>query len=555
MNSIIIKDLNLGGQSDSMFQGQSNSVAELSGFDLHSEPGIIKSNQKLSKESGVIIDDLVKKILPCSDGNTYLFGSNNGKIWKRTSAGVYSLLYTASPGAGAVGILDAAEYQGYIYYAMQSRLGRVAVGAPTDWSTRNDSWATFTNTDVDFHPMQEVNQVLYIGDRNYVAQVDAGTFSANALDIKTPLRIKSLGSILTDLLIGTFVNVNNAITEILRWNTWSDSFSVSDKIPEIGVNSFLKTDNYVLANAGTKGNFYSYNGSELENFKKIQGDWTGTKQAYIHSNASCNLFGIPLFGFSNVSGNPIKQGVYSLGGYDRNYPKVINLEWLISNGRYSDIDIGSIDLIGTQLVVSWKSSGTVTMAIADPCVVVWVGHAQITGTPIMFTTTGALPTGITASTYYYIRVIDTNTFHLYDTYAHAIAGGATGRVVTSGTQSGVHTCANYGVDYLDNTAKVTNAYFITRVVNISRNEKKTFSGLVAYISLLNDSSIKMYYKVNYNADWTEATTVIDTLRRTVYAKEAFPEANTLQIKVESNAATGANVNVAPEIESLELNFD
>jgi hypothetical protein len=67
--------------------------------------------------------------------------------------------------------------------------------------------------------MQEVNQVLYIGDRNYVAQVDAGTFSANALDIKTPLRIKSLGKILTDLLVGTFVNVYNAITEILRWNT------------------------------------------------------------------------------------------------------------------------------------------------------------------------------------------------------------------------------------------------------------------------------------------------------------------------------------------------
>jgi len=38
------------------------------------------------------------------------------------------------------------------------------------------------------------------------------------------------------------------------------------------------------------------------------------------------MFGLPLFGFSNISGNPTTQAVYSLGGYDRNYPKVLNLE-------------------------------------------------------------------------------------------------------------------------------------------------------------------------------------------------------------------------------------
>jgi hypothetical protein len=118
----------------------------------------------------------------------------------------------------------------------------------------------------------------------------------------------------------------------------------------------------------------------------------------------------------------------------------------------------------------------------------------------MFTTTGALPTGITASTYYYIRVIDANTFHLYDTSAHAITGGTTGRVITTGSQSGVHTCANYGVDYLDSTAKVVNAYFSTREINIARNDSKSFSCYVAYRSLPNDSSIKIYYKVNYATD-------------------------------------------------------
>src|ERR1035437_6881564 len=368
MNQIQIKDINLGGIADSMFQGQKNSVAEMVSFDIHSEPGIMKHNQKLTKESGATVDDLVKRILPCSDGFTYLFGSTNGKVWKRTSAGVYTLEATVAPGAGAVGIIDAWEYQGYIYYSMQSRLGRVAVGAPTAWAGKDDNWKTFLNTDADFHPMFEVNMVLYIGDGHNLAQVDAGVFSETAtaaLDIEVPLRIKSLGKILTDILIGTFVNVYRVATQILRWNTWSVIFSVSDDIPEIGINCFLRTDNFVLVNAGTKGSFYLYNGSQLDNYKRIPGDWTGTKEGYMHPNASCNMFGLPLFGLSNVSGNPAPQGVYSLGGYDRNYPKVLNLEWLISTGNSSGIDIGAIELAGTTLLESRKDTTTGTVYGVD----------------------------------------------------------------------------------------------------------------------------------------------------------------------------------------------
>jgi hypothetical protein len=525
------------------------------GFDIHSEPGILKHNQKLTKESGVLIDDLVKTILPCSDGNTFLFGSTSGKVWQRTSSGVYSLLVTVAPAAGALGILDGYEYQGYIYYTMQSRLGRVAVGAPTNWATRDDNWQTFANTDASFHPLNEQNQVLYIGDGKDLAQVDAGVYSASALDLASPYRIKALGKILTDILIGTFVNAYRVATAIFRWNTWStDSYQSSDDIPEIGINCFLRTDNFVLVNAGTKGNFYLYNGSQLDNYKRIPGDWTGSKEAVIFPNASVNKFGLPLFGLSNVSGNPAKQGIYSMGGYDRNYPKVINLEWLISNGRYEGVDIGATEMVGTLLLVGWKTSGIVTISIANPGVLTWTAHGQADGTPIMFTTTGALPTGITASTYYYLRSVTVDTCWLYDTAAHAITGGTTGRITTSGTQSGVHTCANYGIDALDSTAKVVQAYFSTRVINIARNDSKTLSGYVAYRSLPTDSSIKVYYKNNYATSWVEITTVVDTIRKTVYLKEAFPEANTLEIKVESNAST-SSVNEAPEIEMAEFNFE
>lgn len=98
----------------------------------------------------------------------------------------------------------------------------------------------------------------------------------------------------------------------------------------------------------------------------------------------------------------------------------------------------------TTLSAAAPAGGTATMTIADPCVVTFTAHTFSDGQPVTFYTAGALPTGITANTViYYARPSDTatpaNQFWLYDTRAHALAGGATGRVATSGTQSGTHT--------------------------------------------------------------------------------------------------------------------
>jgi len=80
-------------------------------------------------------------------------------------------------------------------------------------------------------------------------------------------------------------------------------------------------------------------------------------------------------------------------------------------------------------------SSTVTISIASPGVVSWTAHGFSAGTPIQFSTTGALPTGITAGTTYYVSTTNlfTNSFCI-----SSIADGS-GAINTSGTQSGVHT--------------------------------------------------------------------------------------------------------------------
>jgi hypothetical protein len=79
-------------------------------------------------------------------------------------------------------------------------------------------------------------------------------------------------------------------------------------------------------------------------------------------------------------------------------------------------------------------SATVTMTIATPGVVTWTAHGLAAGDAVKFTTTGALPTGITAGTTYYVisAGLTANTFRV-----SATVGGAA--INTTGSQSGVHT--------------------------------------------------------------------------------------------------------------------
>ena len=53
----------------------------------------------------------------------------------------------------------------------------------------------------------------------------------------------------------------------------------------------------------------------------------------------------------------------------------------------------------------YRKNSTVTISIATPGVVSWTGHGLAIGAAVVFTTTGALPTGLTAGTVYWIQRI------------------------------------------------------------------------------------------------------------------------------------------------------
>ncbi len=87
-------------------------------------------------------------------------------------------------------------------------------------------------------------------------------------------------------------------------------------------------------------------------------------------------------------------------------------------------------------------SQTVTITIASPGVFTAVGHGLIAGDIVTFTTTGGLPSGLTAGTLYYVISAGIGA----DVFRVSTSRGGSA-VVTTGSQSGVHTLywSNLGI--------------------------------------------------------------------------------------------------------------
>ena len=118
-----------------------------------------------------------------------------------------------------------------------------------------------------------------------------------------------------------------------------------------------------------------------------------------------------------------------------------------------------------------RTGKTVTISNATPAVVTLTNHGLRYGTGVAFSTTGALPIGITAGTTYYAKSTASNTFNLYDTAEHAVAGGSTGRVNTSSAGSGTHTVK--GAFFLGLTSGELARYG-------SSGSERIYDGLVAW---------------------------------------------------------------------------
>ena len=531
---IPIQNINFGGLSDGKYQGIKNSFYRDSGIDIHGEPGIIKANQKMKKSAYLAgqFTSPVVAFVDCTNG--YLYGfEQNGKIWYYNGVN-WTLAYSSN----LTGVMNAYEYDGYIYVANAASLRRVKVSGLA-WAGIDSAYATFGKGNTSYKPMYGKNLTLYIGDGNFVSCVEqyefsakgtisaSGTavtgvstdftnevkagdtltyydmynvpytavvqsvgsataltlvsgfstaptaklfkvkstvFSPNALDLDEKYTITSFYEADTDLVIGTTVSAGSVECEIFRWNTYSSTWTNSDRVPENMISAFLPMDNSIIALCGNKGQIYSYNGQIMAQFKRIFADWTGTNSMKTYANATTMNNGLPVFGLSVDAGTPgVPAGIYSLGGYSVNYPKVLNLEYVLSPVNQSALQIYAMTTHLGVLLVSWFD-GT-----------------------------------------------------------------------------------NYGTDELDPSNRQITTNFETMMVNVSREYLKTASIKVFYRSIPPTTFVKVYTSVNYG-NYTELTMTTDDIRKILESEVDIADNAILQVKVEFTSSG----NYSPEIEGFEI---
>jgi hypothetical protein len=316
------------------------------GCDIHSKPGSITGSLAMTNaDAGTAVVDalcLARVVLPV--GDSFFGSSTSGKIWKVTTAGVVSLVHTNTNGS----ILGMGFFNGYLYYASSTKLGRIAEGVASSqstWSSQTDSWATFTIGNTSYHPMVEQNLTLFIGDGKYVASVDAaGSFSGNALDLQTQHVITALTPYENDLVIGTIVGAYNNRSGLFRWDTYSNSWTTEDYVDEVGINCFINADETIFISIGTVGNIYYYTGANAKKWRMLKDGRTAVTTG-VNAYGSGNLNGLPLLA--------TVRGIYSLGRSDDTFPTAQVIEYVPSLGQGTTL--GALATVGSQVFVSYKN--------------------------------------------------------------------------------------------------------------------------------------------------------------------------------------------------------
>lgn len=146
----------------------------------------------------------------------------------------------------------------------------------------------------------------------------------------------------------------------------------------------------------------------------------------LHANvaaATLAVDGGTAFPIQSVSGLSIAANVLQAGMPYRVTMNPAQTAWLLQDSFAGGVNLDQFNY-----------QSTVTISIASPGVITWANHGLTANAQVVFSTTGALPSGLSAATVYYVvgSSITTNTFEV-----SATSGGSA--ISTSGTQSGTQT--------------------------------------------------------------------------------------------------------------------
>jgi len=340
-----------GGIADWENVGIAGSFKFGSNLDIRRSTDSLTCNQALTDDLATgILTALINFIVPASDGNSYCFTAD-GKIYKRTSAGVYSLVHTDSGGA----ILGACEWgqnngKSYMFWCTSTALHSKEIPGNATWAVDLDATITATTypkviTAATWHPMKVINGTMLFGNKDHLGMVSYDTSYTNAaLDLIPGNSAKTLMEYKGYAYVGNTKIDTAQNAEMFVWDTaQSLNWNAKNTIPTNAINAMINAE-YPLMQVGTSGQILL---ADISAYTLPIVSFPGGGQ--------CNPDAVELDGavalFGSYGNGTGKTGIYSYGRKKKNANLSLNLEY-----AFDCSVIGSIRKVGTDLLMSYTTT-------------------------------------------------------------------------------------------------------------------------------------------------------------------------------------------------------
>ena len=339
-----------GGLSDWSDTGVVGSFKFGSNLDIHRDTDSLTCNQALADDLATgTLNGLPLWIVPCSNGNTYFF-CEGGRIYKRTSGGVYTLVYTDADGT----ITGACEWGNdngdtFLYWATATKLHRMIVagnwGNDIDKTVNGQSYPKSNLTSATWHTMKQINGTLLIANASKLAMVAwDDSYTTDALSLTPGNLAKCLMEYSGYAYVGNGRSDSAQNSEMFVWDTaQSLNWNGKNTVPASVINAMINAE-YPLMQVGTSGKILL---ADISKYTMPIVEFPG--------GGSVNPDGVEVDGglalFGSYGNGTGKTGIYSYGRKKKNADPVLNLEYAFDCG-----EIGSVKKIGSVVLMAYENT-------------------------------------------------------------------------------------------------------------------------------------------------------------------------------------------------------
>lgn len=346
-----LQDQFYGGFSDDRFLGISQSFRYAKAVEIRKNPKSLTLAYNVETTTSTECDALANQIVTIQSTGDQIAFLANGKILHRTAgAGAWVLVYTH---ASNPAILNAIEYNDYLYWFTADYVHRIAISSITHstW-TPTLNFQAFTRGNANAHPAIELNNILYIGDSDYLSELDSfGAWTANRLAIFGDEEIRSLT--FGGTMMRIFARKTNKIDggHKYYWGGTNSSYDEKIHIKQIFHTAInIGGEDYIIA--GLRPFLYLSSGYDLIDLKRIPLVYDD-EQCFFSPNSMGFFDGLVCFAPAESGDASIGRGVWTYGRETKNYPNSLNFDYPTVNDNNTDV-VGCVHNSAGVLMFSWK---------------------------------------------------------------------------------------------------------------------------------------------------------------------------------------------------------